>query len=258
MIFGFRKTMKSKTALAVFVLLTSIASTGRADSKGEKILKKLEKSYADFKDQYSKVKMVIHNKTGKKNIKFTLYNRPGWTRLMKFTDPGDIRGQMVLVLSRKVMYVYLPAYKRVRRIAGHVRNQGFMGSGMTFDDMAIGSWSGDYNAKFLKEEPKHWYIKLTPKKGKNVAFPQLWMKIEKNMKQAVEIRYLSKKGRLLRTQTFTNWSCEKKDKHCTPKRVRMVDHRRGNHKTDLLLLESEFNRGIPSRYFTVRHLMRGG
>lgn len=251
------RNLKHTVTVLAAVVTMGFAAAGKADTKGDKILKKYEQSFRTFKDQYAKFKMVIHNKSGKKTVKFTLYNRPGWTRLMKFTYPGDIRGQMILVLSRKVMYVYLPAYKRIRRIAGHVRNQGFMGSDMNFDDMAIGSWSGDYDAKYLKEDKKHWYISLTPKPGKSTPFAKLWMKIEKNMKQAVEIRYMSKKGRKLRTQTFTNWSCEKKNIHCAPKRVRMIDHRKGNHKTDLILEESDFNHGIPSRYFTVRYLMRG-
>lgn len=255
--------MKKSIACTAFFALIVIAAgvvgvQANPRSKGDRILRKYEKSFSNFKDQYARFRMVIHEKSGKKNVEFTLYNRPGWTRLMRFTDPGDVRGQSILVMSRQEMYIWLPAYRRVRRIAGHVRNQGFMGSVMTFDDMAIGQWSGDYDARFLKEDANHWYIRLTPKKGKNVAFPQLWMKIEKNMRQAVEIRYLSEKGRLLRTQTMTGWSCEQKDKHCAPKRVRMVDHRQGNATTDLILLESNFNHGIPDRYFTVRHLQRGG
>lgn len=229
----------------------------KADAKGEKVLGYYEKAFRNFKDQYAKMKMVIKHKTGTKTIKFTLYNRPGWKRLLKFTYPGDIRGQMVLVKTRKVMYVYLPAFKRVRRIAGHVRNQGFMGSDFTFDDMAIGSWSPDYDADFIKEDKKHWYIKLKAKKNKTPPYDKLKMKINKRMKQAVNIKYYSKKGRLLRTQKFINWTCASGNTKCSPKTVRMIDHRRGNHTTDLIELQTSWDIGIPDRRFTLRYLMKG-
>jgi outer membrane lipoprotein-sorting protein len=237
--------------------LLSEAGNARADAKGDRILGHYEKAFRNFKDQFGKYKMVIKHKAGNKTIKFTLYNRPGWKRLIKFTYPGDLRGQMVLVKTRKVMYVYLPAYKRVRRIAGHVRNQGFMGSDFTFDDMAIGSWSPDYSATFIKEDKKHWYIELKAKKGKNPPFPKIKMKIDKKMHQAVKIEYLSAKGRKLRTQTFINWTCQSGNKHCSPKTTRMVDHRRGNHTTDLVEQQTQWNVGIPDRYFTLRYLMKG-
>ncbi|MGB0638377.1 MAG: outer membrane lipoprotein-sorting protein, partial [Myxococcota bacterium] len=48
----------------------------------------------------------------------------GEKRLVNFEAPGDMKGTRVLVLSRQQMWVYLPAYNKVRRVASHVTQQG--------------------------------------------------------------------------------------------------------------------------------------
>ena len=47
--------------------------------------------------------------------------------LTEFSAPGDIKGTRVLVLSRSQMYIYLPAYRKVRRIAITSPNKGLWG-----------------------------------------------------------------------------------------------------------------------------------
>ena len=156
------------------------------------------------------------------------------------------------------MYVYLPAYKRVRRVAGHVRNQGFMGSDFMFDDMTIGSWTHQYRARLIKQDAKFWYIHLRPRRGRKPLWPQMKMKIFKQFKMAEWIKFISRSGRVLRTQYFANWKCLSRNTQCYPRLVRMVDHRNNNHVTDLVTIECKYNVGIPKRKFTLRYLARGG
>ena len=43
--------------------------------------------------------------------------------LTDFSAPADLRGTRVLVLGRTQMYIYLPAFRKIRRIASHVNQQ---------------------------------------------------------------------------------------------------------------------------------------
>lgn len=252
-----KKISKGATATWCAFVLMSMSGIARADRKGEEILRKYEQSFKDFQDQYGKFVMRIRNRDGVKNVYFTLYNTPGWKRLLKFTKPADVRGQMFLVLSEHEMYVYLPAFRRVRRVAGHVRNQSFMASDFAFDDMMIGQWSHNYSAQFLKEDKTYWYLALSSRQGKKPPFPRLKMRINKRMRQADLIEYYGIKGRKLRTQSFLNWTCQSGDKLCYPSRVRFTDHRKSDHVTDLDTIECRYNVGISARKFTLRYLARG-
>ncbi len=241
------------------VVLALLAGPVRADPKGMRVLKLYEASYRVFQDQVAKYRFIIKDKGGDRVIKFTLYNkgREG-KRLIKFTYPADIRGQMLLMRSKGELYIYLPAYRRVRRVAGHVRNQGFMGSDFTMDDMTISTWSDQYDATLVKEDAKYWYLDLKAKPGRKPPYPRLRMRILKRIRQADLIEYLSASGRKLRTQTFLYWHCARGNSYCSPKEIHMVDHRRGNHKTILREESCRFDVGIPARKFTLRYLLRGG
>ena len=244
-------------ALAALVAWTSLGGKAEADPKGMKVLKMYEACFVMFKDQIIKEKFVIKEPGGDKVIKFTLYNK-GDKRLIKFTYPGDVKGQMVLMRGKNSMYIYLPAYKRVRRIAGHVRNQGFMGSDFTLDDMAIGKWSPEYDPTLVKEDARYWYLVLKAKPGRKLAYPKLKMRILKSNHEADRIEYYSGSGRKLRTAEFLNWTCHRPgNRYCAPSRIVMTDHRRGNHKTVLVEENVRYDVGIPNRKFTLRYLMRG-
>ena len=58
---------------------------------------------------------------------------------LKFLDPADVRGTVFLSLERKgaddIQYLYLPALKRSRRIAGSAKNGRFMGTDFTYADL---------------------------------------------------------------------------------------------------------------------------
>jgi len=247
-----------RASLTVGLLAMLLASApAKANPQGEKVIRLVEQAFLSYKDQFGKYKYVIKNRGGDKIIKFTLYNK-GTKRLLKFTYPGDVRGQMVLMQSKDEMYIYLPAYRRVRRLAGHVRNQGFMGSDLSLDDVSIGSWSKDYTTTFVKQDAKYWYLSLKKKAGRNPPYPRLKMRVLRKIHEPDKIEYMSRSGRALRTQTLTDWYCQGNSIMCAAKTILMVDHRRGNHKTYLYEVESRFNVGISNRKFTIRYLMRGG
>ena len=43
----------------------------------------------------------------------------------------------ILTRAAQDMYVYLPAFKKVRRLASHVKEQGFMGTAFGHEEMSL-------------------------------------------------------------------------------------------------------------------------
>jgi hypothetical protein len=97
-----------------------------AQLTADEILKKVDEvSYAP-KDQFFKAKVTLIDKNGKESHRVALMYQKGTNkRFVKFTDPADIRGIGFLSLPGDVNYVYLPAFKKSRRIASHIKNQKF-------------------------------------------------------------------------------------------------------------------------------------
>lgn len=237
------------------VLPSDVASAAPSSAQ---IMKKMENKMNNFKDLTLKWTLRVKH-PGKKHskVKFKVITRPKGQRLVRMTYPGDVKGMHILVQSRSEMYIYLPAFRKVRRIAGHVRNQGFQGSGFTYDDMSIANWSPWYNARLAKQTAKHWYMDLRVKPGKSAAWPRLRLRIRKDIGLNDEVRYINRRGKTVKTQRFKRYKCKPDNSHCNPTLIQMVEHTRGNLVSSMTLNgKVRYNKGYSDRVFTVRYLLR--
>ncbi len=240
------------------VLLLPVSGVASAAPSAKQLLSKMETKMNHFKDLTLKWTIRVRH-PGKKHtkVKFKVITRPNGQRLVRMTYPGDVKGMHILVQSRDEMYIYLPAFRKVRRIAGHVRNQGFQGSGFTYDDMSIARWSPWYTVRLKKQTAKHWYLSLKVRSGKAVAWPQQMLRIRKDINLIDEIHYINRRGRKIKTQKFLRYKCNSDNSHCNPTLIRMLEHTRGNLISDMKLRgKIRYNKGYSDRVFSVRYLLR--
>jgi len=228
-----------------------------AENNAKEIAKKMDQAMTRAKDQFFEYDMVIQ-KPGQeeRSLIFQVTIKGRNKRRLNFLEPGDVKGMKFLVLSTTQMYIYLPAYRKVRRVASHVRDQGFMGSAYSQEDMAIVTY-GDYmEPKLISDDKDTWTLEMTRRKGKEKDFPypKLQITLDKKMYQPVKIEYFNDDGKIIKTETRTDFEC--KGNICNPKVMKMVDHRRNDVVTYLKRRKWKLNTGIKDSYFTVRSLQR--
>ena len=78
--------------------------------------------------------------------------------------------------------------------------------------------------------------------------------IRKDLGLPSEIRYYSAEGQHLKTETRPEYDCG--EDICTPSKMKMTDHTRGDVATTLIVLERRVNTGIQDSVFSVRSLER--
>ena len=81
-------------------------------------------------------------------------------RIFKFTSPSSQAGLAFLSLPGNIMYLYLPAFGKERRIASHVKNQGFAGTDFSYGDMESKTYSESYNASLVENRSGEYLIDL--------------------------------------------------------------------------------------------------
>lgn len=248
----------SRLLLLLPVLLLALPTTARGDARGNAILAKYDRKSNNFKDLTLKFTLTVKRPGGQRSVvKLKTITRPGGQRLIRLLYPGDIKGMHILVQSKDEMYIYLPAYRKVRRIAGHVRNQGFQGSGFTYDDMAIGRWTPYYDCNLVRETSRLWWLDCRAKPGKTPPYRHVKMSIRKDIEVVEQIQYIDRHGRTFKTQYFKNYACRADNSHCSPSLIRMVEHTRGNVVSEMRLHgKPRYDRGYSDRRFTVRYLYR--
>ena len=242
-----------------FALLTGgilLSSTSFAMDAAA-ILAKLDDNMNQSSDQKLEWE-VTSQEPGKKNARemaFSVHLK-GDKTLTEFSAPGDIKGTRVLVLSRSQMYIYLPAYRKVRRIASHVTQQGFMGTTYSHADMSASRFGDVYTGKLQSETETDWVLELAPIPDKEAAYPKVVMTIAKEKHLPKELKYFNDKGEHIKTETRDGYDC--KGTICNPTVLKMTDHTRNGAWTELRCTKWDANVGIEDDLFTVRTLQRGG
>ncbi|HTJ82779.1 MAG TPA: outer membrane lipoprotein-sorting protein [Polyangiaceae bacterium] len=231
-------------------------SAARADAAGDKALATLDaNTYLKVKTQYFEYDATIRtpDKADRK-LSLSVAMKGDW-RLSEFLAPSDVKGTKVLILSPTQMYVYLPAFGKVRRIASHVTDQGFMGMNFTQDDMSIAAYGKMYTATIASDDGKIQKLALTAKPGTDAPYAKLELLVDKANTRLNEVHYLSDTGALLKTETRTGYTCEKD--MCTPGELKMVDHTKGGQSTTLVRKVWKLNVDMPDSKFSKRALEGG-
>lgn len=241
--------------VALFPFIALSASAFAAD--GASVLTAMDAKMNAYADQ--KIVFEVANlKPGQKDTQsmgFTTHVKDGKT-LTEFTAPGDIKGTKVLVLSHAQMYVWLPDYGKVRRVASHATEQGFMGTTLSQSDMATLAFSPLYDANLDAETDAAWDLTLTAKADAEVSYRTLKMTVDKKLSLPTKIAYVNGEGVVVKTEARSNYICE--GAACTPGTLRMTDHSRNDAWTELTAVEVKFDSGLEDGLFTVRSLQTGG
>jgi hypothetical protein len=255
----FRRTRLLQTTL---IALTLTGSSGRIAPvraagalSAEQIVADTDRAMTRARDQYFEYDLITYE-PGKdpRVLKFQVHIQGDKHRRIEFTAPGDVKGMRFLVLDVDQMYVYMPAYKKVRRVASHVKSQGFMGSAYTQDAMSLTKFGDVFSPRLLGEDAESWQVELTKRPEKAYSYPKLVVRIRKDIHQPIAVEYYNEKDQKVRSEVREGFQC--KDQMCNPRKMTMTDHTRGDLKSVMVQRAWKANTGIDEREFTVRALQR--
>lgn len=235
----------------VSILATTLAlglaqGPALADDAGEKALTATETAMNKAKSHYFEYEAKT-SEAGKsdKTVGLNVWIK-GDKRLTAFTAPADLKGTKVLILSPTEMYVYLPAFGKVRRIASHTSDQSAFGMAFAQNDLATQKYSDKYSATSSGDK-----ITLTPKAGQTTPYSKLEITLDKAKNVPTEIKYYNAEGKHVKTETRTGYTCE--SDVCTPGVLKMVDHTK-NLTTTMTRKKWKVNESINDDTFSKRNL----
>jgi len=246
--------MKKRLMLAALAL-GMLAAGPAAATTVEEVLAIADATLTSVKDQtYTASLEVVRDGRTIKTIEFIARLKGLNKRMVKFTAPGDVRDMAILTTDDGLMYVYMPAYKRVRRVASHVRNQGFMGTDISPEEMGNAALSVGWNAKIIKEDAESWVLEMTPKPDNETTYSKRVVTVSKKQKGVSRIESYDASGKMVKTEDRSEWKSLGPVR--IPTKYAITDLRSGS-KTIMHFKTCEVNQGLPDSAFTRRALMRG-
>jgi Outer membrane lipoprotein-sorting protein len=178
--------------------------------------------------------------------------------LMRFTYPNDIAGTSFLVWERDgaedERFLFLPALGRVRRIAGSERQESFVGSDFTYEDISGRDLSADSRALLRRETHEGvecFVIESTPKVDAGYARRLSW--IDTGMFLPRKEEFYDRRNRLIKV--FHSEVVQVVKGHPTILRRTMKDAS-ANHATVVEMTGVDYDLGIEEDVFTERYLRR--
>jgi Outer membrane lipoprotein-sorting protein len=175
----------------------------------------------------------------------------GASKLYEFTAPPDMKGTKVLILSPTQMYVYLPVLGKVRRIASHTRDQGFLGLAFSQDDLARTSYGAEYVGQITAQSPAQYVLVLAAKDVQIAPYAKIEMTVARDRMVPLQLKYFNAEGANIKTETRSNYACA--GAVCTPGEIKMVDNVKGNWSR-LVRRSWQQNVAIPPDTFSAQNL----
>jgi len=258
--------MKQAFALTLLVLLFATQNLlAQQPFSGRDVMLKIE-NRDDGDDRRFILKMTLINKRGKQRVREILSYSKDYGKdsksIMYFRKPADVKGSGFLSweyddpAKDDDRWLYLPALKKVRRISGSSKNDYFMGSDFTYDDMGGRSVDED-DHKLLREEKLEgnlcWVVESIPK-NKDYMYSKIVRWIRQDVLLAVKIEFYDKSGALMKTLSVSE--IRKQDDIWTVFKMHM-DNKQEKHQTILEFTKVAYNTGVKDNLFKVATLERG-
>lgn len=249
-----RWAIRMVTALAAIGMELAGVEARAGEPDAAEILQRMDAAISGYEDQAMDVTMTIVDMDGsRKSYDFTILQKGTRLRMIRMLS-GELKGMATLVEDRDRVYVYLPGFKKVRRVAAHNMNQTFAGSDFTNDDMAATTWADEYDGVIERQDDANWYVRCTKKPGSKAQHEKALLTIDKRRFYQVGAEYQDASGTAIRRLDGSNLkNFDGAERFAT---VVMTDLRSG-HKTILTIRDFRVDRGLADGLFTTRELEWG-
>ncbi len=263
------QTIRIVGILCAAVLCLSEGVWGKDPDKDQKLTARdiLEKAQdRQFpKNAVSEITMTLVNKNGQKRERKILTKRKDYgdgeaKSVAYFLAPADVKGTAFLVWQHKSkdndLFIYLPALKKIRRIASDQKHESFMGSDFSYSDMEHRNLD-EADHKILKEEvvgdAACWVIESVPKPSSDSQYSKMVSWIRKADFVPEKIEFYDKNKALLKVMTVQKTGPV--GNLILPLQFTM-DAVQKNHKTEITIDSIELKADIPDSEFTQQRIQR--
>lgn len=251
--------------VSLFALLSVDAVAQTAEQKGLEIATERKQRDAGWGDAEASMSMFLRNAQGqeterKMRLKSLEVVDDGDKGLTIFDQPRDVKGTAFLNFSHTTepddQWMYLPALKRVKRIASRNKSGPFMGSEFSYEDMSSFELE-KYQFKYLKDEVvdgQDCFVLEQVPVDKYSGYTKQLVWVDKAHYRALKIEFYDRKGSLLKVLTNSEFKLYL-DQYWRPLRSEMINKQNGK-STELVTYEINFRTGLKDSDFDKNSLKR--
>ncbi len=256
----------STTLLTASLMLNATVSLAEtSQEKGLAIAKSIKERDLGWGNSESSLVMTLRTKSGQEIVrqmrsKSLEVDGDGDKGLTIFDTPKDVKGTAFLSHSHTVdaddQWIYLPAVKRVKRIASRNKSGPFLGSEFAFEDLSsfeIEKFTFNYLRDETYEGQDMYVVEMVPT-DKYSGYKRTVAWVDKAHYRVFKIDFYDRRDTLLKTLTTKDHTLYK-DKYWRSNKQFMVNHKNGK-STDIEIKNLTFDVGLSDDDFNENRLQR--
>jgi len=242
------KKVKISGCLLIVFVFAIINQTIAQDA--DAILKKMDYITIAPKDKEGQVSIILIDKTGNQKVREAqLYQKGPQKKLYRYTKPESQAGIATLTLSDTVMWLYLPALGKPKRISMLSKDFTFNNTDFSFEDMATTPYADRFTPELTESSGDYYMLKLIPKSGKS-NYSKIFAKINKENGYVESMDIYNMKGKKYKEAAY---KYEKVGRYWNAFEVTMKDLEK-NHSTKIIIKDVKFDQGLSDDLFRVENL----
>ena len=254
-------------ALALGISFAGSIAANTPEQQGFEIAARSDRTDLGFGDSRVALQMVLRNAAGQqstRSLKIATLEKPdesvGDKSLVLFETPRDIEGTALLshakILDPDDQWLFLPALKRVKRIASSNKSGPFVGSEFAFEDFTAIELNkfdyrytgtelcGDYQCDVLERQPRY----------ENSGYSKQKAWVDQDVFQIRKVEFYDRRGDLLKVLELGDY--RQYDNGVWRAHLLSMENMQTNKHTDLVYQNYAFDVGISDKDFTKGRLSR--
>jgi outer membrane lipoprotein-sorting protein len=243
--------MKKLRYIRFVLILSLLTGFFKAEAQdAAAILKKMDDIVFSPKDKQGKVKIILTDKAGKEKIREAEMLQKGpHKKLYRYTKPESQAGIATLTLPGNVMYLYLPAFGKPKKISMLTKDQSFNNTDFSYEDMATTPYAERFTPELTETTEDAYYMSLMPMAAKS-NYSKIIVRVNRKHGYAETMDYYDLKGKKFKEQRYRY---SKVGEYWNAEEVIMTDLEK-KHSTRILISDAKFDQGISDDIFLVEKM----
>ena len=231
------------------LIYSSLKVYGQNDA--DQLLVKMDDVVFAAKDKTSSIKMVMVNqKSGKEKTKKAVMMQKGADmKLFRYTFPKSDSGIATLSLPNNEIYLYLPLFKKPKKITNLAEKNAFNQSDFSVSDMATKSYAENFTGKLLSTDDATYVVELKSKSDDS-QYSRMIVYINKKYFYPEQFDFFDKKNQMVKKAIYHYIKIQG---YWISDEVSMEDLKK-NHKTTIYMTDIKINQGLKDELFTLENL----
>lgn len=244
--------------IGLFFALSLNVAVGQ-ELTADEIIDRVKENQIERENSKTQAEMLLIDKDGKEESREIIMfekeeDNDKVTMLMRFLSPRSVEGVTLLSIENgDKIYLYMPAYQKPRRIAGSSKQENFMGTDFSYEDLSMDYHSDEYKKELLEETDTQYILQIIPD-DEELSYSKFMLYVNKEQFYMEKVEFYDLDETHTKTLEIQEVEFDEEGRF-TPMKIQLsnlID----NHKTRMNIKEIEYDLDLPSGFFSIRTIQR--